>query len=640
MENKFEIEKEDNISINDINIPLKIYDDSIIYIKDEIKNFDPRKLDIIISENTLFEIFISKSYDGINWSELKTQEELITELEEKENQEDNSLVEQKLNEEKIFISIWCKQYKEIDDTKDIPSTLYQDKNIDDRIPKLFLDGIIYVEKFDDNEIDPNFGIISKDYDLSINSKDIRIQTIYQLINQFPKWNFYDNQQITIKRWLEQCNSLAESYGHTCIYFKTTPIEVNHTLSVNVVRNVTSIKKLHIMFPNNELPQDRNTFTDWDLAIQDDFICHIIVDKFEQAFGKNTVPEQRDYLYLPIINKIFRVTSMQAKNGFMGKIGWWEVFLAKYEEDECVIIEDDLKKAMSGFTDINDAMDTVEQNYENMKLQNHEELKPLLDEIDIFKTNTILGSDIIDQKSIDEKKKATQNFTDKLNDSTTYISAKETDSIKEFISKRLNIVSVNPDKNIYPVTMYNCTEINKRTVALTYNILDFIKVNKKSNIVNDSFDLNFNYVLFQKFSGEIFDLISNSKNEDGTAIMTVEQNRKKISLIFHNYQKTFDLNFVFNDKIFYQICINFKRNIQPNINQIAVKIFSIVDKQKKLEYQNTYIIEIDNNDNIFNIDRIYLYGGQFFTNDIELNIDGKNIIMDNANPVVSMNKFAL
>lgn len=492
---------------------------------------------------------------------------------------------------------------------------------------------------EDEDIDPRFQVIPHSYDLSSDSKDIRIQTIYQLINQFPKWNFYDNQQITIKRWLEQCNSLAESYGHTCVYFKTTPIEVSHTLSTNVVRNVTSIKKLHIMFPNNELPQDRNTFTDWDLALQDDFICHIVVDKFEQAFGKNQIPEQRDYLYLPIINKIFRVTSMQPKNGFMGKIGWWEVFLAKYEEDECVVIEDDLKRAMSGFPDINEAMDTVEQNIENLKLQNKEELKPLLDEIEIFKTSTVRTSDVIDKLSIDEKKKATQNFTDKLNDSTTFISMKESDAMKEFLSKRLNIVSVNPDKNIYPVTMYNCTEVSKRTVALTYNISDFTKVNKKSNIVNTCFDLNFNFVLFQRFTGEIFDLLSK-----GNTFLTIENNRKKISIILHNYQKTLDVNFVFNEKEFYQICLNFKKEIKPSegdihYHQLAIKIFSIADKQKNLEYQNTYIIEL-NNDTTFDIDKIYLYGGQFFTNDIELNIENKNIIMDNANPVVQMNKFSL
>ena len=626
---------DNKIDINDDNIQkLILFNDSIIYLQKQITGFNPNLLLIEICKSNLFEFFISKSYDNINWSELKTLQELIDEydiifdehINEGELTQDK-LIDQNLIGEKIYISIWCKQYKNVDDVNDIPDTMYQQENIDNTKPEIIFSGIDY-----DNDII---------FDLSKYSKDIKIQSIYQLINQFPKWNFYDNQQITINRWKEQCNALAESYGHTCIYFKTTPIEVNNTLAVNVVRNVTSIKKLHIMFPNNELPQDRVVFSEWDMGLQDDFITHIIIDKFEQAFGKHSIPEQRDYLYLPIINKIFRVTASQPKSGFMGRVCWWEVFLAKYEEDECVVIEDDLKRAMGGFPEINDAMDSVEQNYENMKLQNHEELKPLLDEIDIFKTKTVYTSEIIDEFSIDEKKKATQNFTDRLNDSTNFINVKETEAIKEFISKRLNIVSINPENNIYPVTMYNCTECSNRTVALTYNITDFIKTNKKSNVIFDSYDFNFNYVMNQKFSGEVFDLVSKSTNEDGTVILTIEQNRNKtINLILHNYQKTFNINFTFIEKTFYQICINFKRNIQPTKNQIAIKIFSVVDKQKKLEYQNTYIIELVNEDKIFDIDKIFLYGGKFFTNDIELNIDNKNIIMDNVNPVVQMNKFGL
>ena len=564
---------------------INIFEDSIIYFKLKFENFDINKFIIEYLENVGFEIKFSYSYDNINWSNPVFRENW--------NFVNNDFDSIELKY--IYLSILC--FEENNQTNEAKSLTVIKNNENTNINCIKIKTINY----DSTEIDIT------------DEKNLFIKTYFSIVNKFPKWNFYDNQQMNIRRWLDTCISISQSYGHTCIYFKTEPVETNFTFSNHVLRNVVSIKKILIMSPGNELPQDRNIYSEWDMPLDGDFVIHIVNEIFKTAFGDNKVPLSKDYLYLPIINKLFRVSSVQPKNGFMGKIGWWETFLTKYEEDETIDISDEIKEVYSGF-------------------EGFEEGFTLIEELENFKENKIITKEKLQEKNIDEKKNVTDNFSNKLVDSSNYIDLKETEIQREFYSKRLDIVSINPDNNSFPVTMYNCSTVEKRVIALTYNLVDLVSVNKKTLIV-DNLEFSFNFVLLQKFVGELLDF----NDENNLSSITLEFNRNKLSIIYHKYQKTFVIDYVFILQEFYNIVVKYDEKLK----QISIIILLLKDKVKNIVYQNLYIINDETNfPNKIELKNIYLYGGQYLINELLLKINNDKILSDNVNPVLIMNKTGL
>lgn len=565
-----------------------IFEDTIMYFNDSFDEIDMSLISILIETNNQFQILYAYSIDGTNYSNYQSKE-FFTEIIH--------------SEFPLYLSIYFKRIIEKD--LRIPDTLYQNENVDHTFSRIVINGVIYD---------------GKEYDLI---KDFRFKTFYSIINEFPKWNFYDGQQVTIDRWLKQCNAIVEMYGHTAIYFKTEPDsgKTVHTLSNNVIRNVVDIKKLHIMFPNNELPQDRNIYTDWDMPLQDEIFIHIAWDKFKQAFGENAIPNEKDYLYLPLINKYFRISTVQPKNGFMGKIGWWEAYLSKYEEDETVKIPKSLSEAYSGIPEFDSALD--ELNW----YDDEDNFDTIINEKDIFIDDTIRDTNKINIDTIEEKKSTTQNFTNKFIDSTFKVSLKETEKLREFYDKRLSIVSINPDSNSFPITMYNCQLVENRVVAMQYDLKDYTSKNKFNTIFQTNYKLNFNFILDKRFTGEIFDIIANTN----VILLTIENKYNKISLIDSIRQQTFDIDFTFNIHDFYNIDIEYQNA------QYIIKIFRLENGEKTLDYQNIYIVDILDFSN-FDINKIFLFGGKHYINDIIFHINDNKILTDNCNPLLQMNNF--
>lgn len=498
----------------------EFFESTFMYFRNPFAKLNFHKFILTIPVQNDFEIYVAYSYDNRNYSDFRHIENYV----------DGSLDE----DQSLYVCFWLK--RNIDTDLSIPTGLYDTAPTDhkyygnfaqsENVPRkdtarIVIQSILY----DGQEITPN---------------DVEFQEYFRLVDEFPRWNFYDNQLITIQRWLFECNAIAEMYGHTVIYFKTEPVELDKThpqtgihgihkqIGNNVIRNVVDVKKLHVLLPNNEIPNDRVIYSDWDMPLQDDFMIHVVRQKFEQAFGLKAIPQEKDYIYFPLVNKLFRVSTFQPRNGFMGVVGWYEVFLSKYEEDECVVIKKELKDNI-----------TSKDNNQNSNLEaskfsdgieallgtNGIELQDeLWNELSGIKDDTILSEKEIDRDVVEEQKTATQRFTNKLEDSTFYVSLKETERQRELYDKRLQIVSVNPDEALFPITMYDCSQVPKRTLAMKYRMTDYSVRNQFSNICRKSFRLTFNFVMTGRFNGELFDVMSpKSIGKNGVGYITPPSN---------------------------------------------------------------------------------------------------------------------
>ena len=449
----------------------------------------------------------------------------------------------------------------------------------------------------------------------LNQELITIEQYVEIVKKFPSWNLYDNQKVTIDRWLSECVAVNNRIGHQCIYFKTEPNheKIIETLSSITTRDVVSIKKIIISSPDNELPTDRNTFTEWDMPMIDDFIIHIPDLLFKLIFG-NEIPSQKDFIYLPILNKLYTINSVQPGQKFMGVTGWWECYLIKYEEDENVskdLLNTDL---MKGITSVINTIPNLDE----------ESISDLYNKFENIIDDGLITADKEVTTTIEEKKEVTNNLNNHLVDSTSYVSLKETENQRNFYNKRLKIVTINPDSLSFPLNMYDVSTVEERKIGLNYDLIDATKINKFSTIINPNSKilLSFNFVLIKRFSSNIIDILYSDN-----IFLSLKIKGKNLILIKDTQE--YIINYRFEESNFYQI----------NITENTINICILENKQKRIVHIYEYQL-INITDNNLKITNINLYGGNYYLGQLLFKINGNKILEDKTLPVLNMNSFGL
>lgn len=602
--------------VNNQPLNISVSENTFMYFQKPFSKLNLSKFKFEDVKKKNFEILFMYSYDNKSWSSPR--------------EANDSVIDDKF---KIWCCVW---FRRINKNDLIPAeSLYIERNVEVDEPS------------ETGQILPHFECKSIKYDdKQILFGDVKFQEYFQTIDEFPRWNINDNQNVHVQRWLAQCNSIAEQYGHTVIWFKTAPVieEVQNPtkradhkqsgihgtsaqLANHVIRNIVEIKRLHVLIPNNEIPQDRNVYSEWDLALQDDFVIHVVRKKFEQAFGENQIPEDKDFLYFPMLNKLYRVSTMQPKNGFMGVIGWYEVFLTKYEEDDSILenkhklnltIDKDLKDAVSGIPDM---FAGLEELGPEVELQNK-----LWDEFSEMKEDTV--QEETDSEVIKEQRHVTESYTNKLEDTTFYISLRETEKLRERYHKRLEIVSVNLEDFPFPVNMYDCSKVESHTIALEYAVTDVIGKLNKSNEVCKSYDFSFRFCITGICpNSEIFKL--------QTANGEISVNTKRYNLFLSDYRNStqFDIQNKLDKSELYKLNVSYQ--VEPNI--YVIKIFKLIKRENKQIYSEIFKLGVDAQDDL-KLEKLQLFGGKFLISDVQLYIDGTQVLNDKCLPLLEMYKF--
>lgn len=535
-----------------------------------------------------YELMYSFSIDNSNWSDWGTKEAIMERIRD-------------LQIDEFYIRF---KFQHKNTRPDNVGTIYQKTNVLEENYEIVINSITY----DGEDI------------------DARITNSDTLINQYPIWNFYNNQDITTRRWIEQCNAISEMYGHTCIYFKTSPLEVNSTLQHTHTREVAAVKKIMILFPNNEIGSpDKVSYSDWDIPLADDFIAHIVWEKFKLAFG-DCIPDEKDYIYLPMLNKMYRLGTVQPVNKFMGKVAWFEVQLLKYEDDSSISISQSAVDELGNIPEFDSLLSDLTKG--NILRVDGSDIEPedqhegnLIEQTGELVNDSLRTNENILHDTNIEKRHATDNYQNKLLDSTQYISLKETEKYREFFHNRLDIVQVKPDSEMFPVSMYDLSQIPHNTIALQYKTTDFSEASKNSIVPQTNFKFSFDFVLTSKFSGSMISLLTG----DAT-IFAISTSRA----IFPSLQfdaslspqqeklttPPFDINEIYNFELTYEN------------NQFVFKFYKLINKCKTLISRDILPSEM----NLVPITNIHLFSGKWLTTNIYLQVDNKEIINDTSQPI--------
>lgn len=144
------------------------------------------------------------------------------------------------------------------------------------------------------------------------------------------------------KFVKQISGLVNNiFGHNVNYFRTEPDMRTEdvTLMEYSLYNVVDNKDIKILVPGNEFPEESITFDIFGMDFAD-FEIHITQEEFDRAFGerdsdgnliKSRYPRAKDYMYIPIINRMYEVHTIALADEFNKTNSYWRVMLKKYQE---------------------------------------------------------------------------------------------------------------------------------------------------------------------------------------------------------------------------------------------------------------------------------------------------------------------
>lgn len=170
-------------------------------------------------------------------------------------------------------------------------------------------------------------------------------------NLFQPYNL--NKTTTIYKQL--VNITNDIFGHQVQYFRTEP----DTRTEDVILmeyslfNVVDKKNLKILVPDNEFPEENPTYDIFGMEFAE-FEVHITAAEFEKAFGYGKTPRNLDYMYIPLINRMYEVSSVGMADEFNKSHSYWRVKLVKYQERTAVLknnFEQDTDNLITGVEEV-------------------------------------------------------------------------------------------------------------------------------------------------------------------------------------------------------------------------------------------------------------------------------------------------
>lgn len=197
------------------------------------------------------------------------------------------------------------------------------------------------------------------------------------------WDPYDTKSIA--DWYNfLANQTSQIFGWDIEYYKTDPDAkgVDNYYHEYQLFNTIDVQKIKIIVPENQFPDNQVQINAFGLDLFDTFEVHILRDVFKSAFGIETRPDQKDYIYFCQTNRMYRVKHAQIFKDVMYMGIYYKVILEKYEQlANERIINERAKKLLEPLT-TNTTIDELfgwENRQEENKIANKKQLKPLTHE---------------------------------------------------------------------------------------------------------------------------------------------------------------------------------------------------------------------------------------------------------------------
>lgn len=147
------------------------------------------------------------------------------------------------------------------------------------------------------------------------------------------WNPYSDAAKAACLQEQLACAISDLFGHCVKYFKVDPQARSKDVILKEysLYNVTDIKEIKIVVPDNEFPDNAVNYGPLDMDFEPDFEIHITKEVFETVFGQNRRPQERDYLYFPLTDRMYEVNSAYLFKDFMQEETFYKIGLRKWQD---------------------------------------------------------------------------------------------------------------------------------------------------------------------------------------------------------------------------------------------------------------------------------------------------------------------
>lgn len=278
-----------------------------------------QKIDIVYTvsnENIDIDIRYAYSYDGVNWSPYY--------------QDENKFLQEFSEIGYQFSQLFLKIRIETI----IPQTV-------ENLGSLQEDGKYVKDLF---EIDKEYATIEEvlliknpNDIISIPDKVEFLNTDSITISPQKLWNPYQGMELAFDIYEKMSESVNQMFGHWVYYFRTEGNEAEKSITFKQYKlsNVVDMKLIKVLVPGNIFPSNRNIYSEWGIVLPDEFNLHIVIADFAKAFGYNTKPNEKDYMFMPISGKMYDINSCFEDKSFMQRAIKYDCILVKHEKQETI-----------------------------------------------------------------------------------------------------------------------------------------------------------------------------------------------------------------------------------------------------------------------------------------------------------------
>ena len=148
-------------------------------------------------------------------------------------------------------------------------------------------------------------------------------------------NPYANLDCALMLQQQLADSVICMFGLPCYYFKVNPdnMSADYTFKEYVLHNVSDVKIVKLMCQDGQLPSSNPQMTEFDFDWDSDWEVEVGKSDFAKAFGDTAFPKQRDFVYIPMMKRMYEVNAAydEKQEGLMWRSTTWKLALIKWNE---------------------------------------------------------------------------------------------------------------------------------------------------------------------------------------------------------------------------------------------------------------------------------------------------------------------
>lgn len=184
------------------------------------------------------------------------------------------------------------------------------------------------------------------------------------------FNPYANLDCALNLQQQLSDSIVCMLGIPIYYFRVLPQKdtADYSFKEYILHNVESVKQMKLMIQDGAMPSSKPQFSDLDFDWEVDWEVELSKSQFATAFGDTAFPKQRDFIYIPMMQRMWEVNSAydEKNEGLMWRSTTWKLGLIKWNE-----------KTNIDYNDFDDLIDNLVVNtYDNVfaELEDNEETR--------------------------------------------------------------------------------------------------------------------------------------------------------------------------------------------------------------------------------------------------------------------------